>query len=417
MLFMSLQGRAQVLYSEFFTGERLRYDYIVAGNNEYMQVYDHQFVHEPVWGGSKVNLIDTFRYGEMFVEISDSASGQVIYSRGFSSLFKEWQTVKEAKNRKLAFKESLIMPFPRQTVKLKIYERDSLLNFQQVHSTYLNPAITGIKYVNSREGITIRNLMISGLPPEKIDIAIISEGYTSAEEDFFLQAARRSMEHFFSWEPYKSLKDKFNFYAVFIPSLQSGTDIPDSLWKSTAINTSFYTFGSERYLTTSDISGLREIASEVPYDQLCVLVNTEKYGGGGVYNSFTVFSAENEFSEFLFLHEFGHGFAGLADEYYTSPTAYEELAPVYIEPYQPNITTRVNFQSKWEDMIDDSIPLPTPNNEQYTNVTGLFEGAAYQSTGFYRPAFDCAMKSKTCKHFCPVCQRAIERMIRFNCGE
>ncbi len=412
------QARAQVLFSDYFTGERLRYDYIITGDCQYMHIYDHQFIHEPLWGGSLVNLIDTFRYGELFVEVSDSVTGKVIYSRGYSSLFKEWQMVKEAKHKELAFIESLVVPFPKRTINLVIYERDSLSQFQAVHSTYIDPGSSSINEVNHRENIEIHNLMISGSYSNKVDIAIVSDGYKASEEAVFLNAAKKSMEYFFTWEPYKSLRNKFNFYAVFVPSNHSGTDIPsDSIWRHTVLNTSFCTFGSERYLTTSDISGLREIATEVPYDQLCVVVNTDKYGGGGVYNSFTVFSAENEFSGFLFLHEFGHAFAGLADEYYTSPTAYDDMMLTNIEPYQPNITTKINFQSKWEDMLNDTIPIPTPNCEKYAGAIGLFEGAAYQAKGFYRPAFDCAMKSKTCAHFCPVCRRAIGRMILFNCGE
>ena len=417
MLFC-ISGKTQVSFFNYFTGERLRYDYIVVGNNKEIHFFDNQYFKEPAWGGPIVNLIDTFRYGELFVEVSDSASGRVIFSRGYSSLFKEWQTVKEAKNRELAFVESLVVPFPINTVLLKIYERDSLSVFQSVHATYINPSLSYIKNANCREPVEIHKLFISGSSHNKVDVAIVAEGYTNSEKAVFLEDAGYFMESFFSREPYKSLRDKFNFYALFVPSNQSGTDMPnDTIWKNTALNSSFSTFGSERYLTVSNISELREMASEVPYDQLCVLVNTDKYGGGGVYNSFTVFSAHNEFSEFLFTHEFGHAFASLADEYYTSPTAYDEYITINIEPYQPNITTRVNFQSKWEDMLNDTIPVPTPNCEKYIGVVGLFEGAAYQAKGIYRPFYDCIMKSKTCIEFCPVCQRAIRNMIHFYCGE
>lgn len=413
-----LPTKAQVLFSDYFTGERLRYDYIIAGNYEYTKVYDHQFVYEPQWGGSVKNLIDTFRYGELLIEVLDSVSSNIIYSKGYSSLFKEWQSVKEAKARERAFIESLVIPFPKKTIKLMVYERDSLSHFIPVHNTYFNPNSFLVQHANLCVGIKKYELMISGNPSNKIDMAIISEGYTAAEEDTFLHAAKKYMEYFFTWEPYKAYRNKFNFYAIFAPSPDSGTDIPgDTIWAHTALNTNFYTFGSERYLTTSNIMRLREVAMEIPYDQLCILVNTNKYGGGGIYNCFTVFSSGSQYSGFLFLHEFGHAFAGLADEYYTSPTAYDDIIVTNIEPYQPNITTLVNFETKWNDMVQDTVPIPTPNCKTYAGVIGVFEGAAYQAKGIYRPAYDCAMKSKTSHKFCPVCKRAIERMILFYCDE
>jgi hypothetical protein len=417
-LFLFIPFRAQVVFTDHFTGERLRYDYILTGNSQSTSIYDYRFVREPYWGGSTRNLIDTFHYGELLVEVYDSATNIILYSKGYSSLFKEWQLTKEAKLKELAFIESLVIPYPKYTIKIVLYERDSLLEFQLIHFSFFNPMQTGIPVCNHQERISVTNLLTSGDPNSNIDIAIISEGYTALEQQKFYDDTKRSIETFFSWLPYRNHHDSFNFYAVFTPSEESGSDIPgDSLWRNTVLNSSFYTFGSERYLTVSDIVHMREIVSDIPYDQICVMVNTEKYGGGGVYNSFTVFSAKNEFSGFLLMHEFGHAFAGLADEYYTSPTAYEDSIETSIEPYEPNITTRVNFQSKWADMISDTIPVPTPNCEKYRGTVGLFEGAMYRAKGIYRPAFDCAMKSKTCAEFCPVCQRAIERMILFNCGQ
>ena len=418
IVFICSTGRAQVIYSDSFTKERLRYDYVIAGNSEYSCIYDQQFTREPYWGGSTINLIDTFRYGELLVEVSDSATGKLLYSRGYSSLFKDWQLTKEAKLKERAFTESLVIPFPKQAIEIVVFERDSLLYFQHLHSSYLNPQLSGIRACNRREGIVVHDLLNSGPSSNKVDIAIIGEGYTTSEMIVFVEEAKKSMETFFEWQPYKNYRDNFNFYAVFVPSDESGTDIPrDTVWRHTALNSNFYTFECERYLTIPDMICMREFVSEVPYDHVCVMVNTKKYGGGGVYNSFTVFSAKNELSGFLFLHEFGHAFAGLADEYYTSPIAYEDSVSTTVEPYQPNVTTRVNFQDKWEDMIPDTIPVPTPNCETYAGTVGLFEGAMYKAKGVYRPAFDCAMKSKTYTSFCPVCRRAIERMIRFNCAE
>lgn len=416
VILIHLSSKSQGIFSDYFTGERLRYDYILAGNSKNIHVYDQDFIREPIWGGSKTNLTDTFRYGELWLEVTDSISGRILYSRGYSSLFKEWQMVDEAKSMERAFSESLILPFPGRTVEIEIYNRDSDSGFQSIHSVFFNPFLKSVINSNPPYGEDIRNLMITGPSDEKVDIAMIAEGYEVTQKDEFYRDAEKYRVKFFTWEPYRSYKDKFNFYAIFVPSGNSGTDIPgDSIWRNTAMNSSFYTFGNERYLTVSNMRTLREIASQVPYDQLCVLVNTDKYGGGGVFNSFTVFASKNEYSEFLFMHEFGHAFAALADEYYTSPTAYDDIIEIHIEPYQPNITTLIDFSSKWKDMIYDTIPLPTPNCKKYAGVVGVFEGAAYQAKGIYRPAYDCAMKSKACPEYCPVCRRAIERMILFYC--
>ena len=201
---------------------------------------------------------------------------------------------------------------------------------------------------------------------------------------------------------------------VIAPSENSGTDIPaDNIWKSTAVGTSFYTFDTDRYLMTIDNKKLRDIASYAPYDQIYILVNTDEYGGGSIYNHYSVCVSDNLFSEYVFLHEFGHGFASLGDEYYTSDVAYAEFYSKDVEPLDPNLTTLVNFDSKWKDMVKEDTPVPTPGIPEYADKVGAFEGAGYVAKGVYRPFEDCTMRSITVDNFCPVCKRVIQNMINF----
>ncbi len=197
-------------------------------------------------------------------------------------------------------------------------------------------------------------------------------------------------------------------------SEQSGTDIPaENIWKSTIANSSFYTFDVDRYLMIYDNKTLRHLASNAPYDQIYVLVNTSKYGGGSIYNHYSVCVSDNPNSEYIFVHEFGHGFAALGDEYYTSEVAYSEFYPLDVEPLDPNLTTLVNFDSKWKDLIEEGTPIPTPVIKEYYDKIGVFEGGGYSAKGVYRPAYDCTMKSISIDNFCAVCKRAIQRMIEF----
>jgi len=228
------------------------------------------------------------------------------------------------------------------------------------------------------------------------------------------RSSDRSEERRVGKECNKENKDKFNIWGIEAPSKESGTDIPaENIWKNTISNTQFYMFDLDRYLMTSDNKSLRNIASNAPYDQIFILVNTNKYGGGAIYNHYSVCVSDNSNSEYIFTHEFGHGFAGLGDEYYTSDVAYNEFYPLDVEPLDPNLTTLINFESKWKDMLDSETPIPTPATNDFSKTVGAFEGGGYVAKGVYRPMKDCSMKSISVNNFCPVCKRAIKRMIDF----
>lgn len=414
VFFTSISPEAKGNFDHFFTEHRLRFDYTITGHYDESKIYPVAFHKEPCWGGSKENVIDTFRYGDLMLEVYDSLTGKLIYSRGYSSLFKEWQHISGPETMERGFTESVAMPFPRRTVSIKISERNIIQSFNKIFSCYLNPLLTDILPGEQPENTEVREIAVNGPSELKLDMVFVAEGYTRKEKDKFFADAKKYGNLLFASEPYKFLRDRFNLYAVFIPSDESGADYPpDSFWVNTALNTSFNTFGIERYLTVSDIRTLRNSIAGIPCEQAVILVNSDRYGGGAIFNSFMVFCTGHKYSEFLFHHELGHSLSSLADEYYTSEVLYEQRLDFETEPFQPNITTLVNFKSKWESMIPDTIPVPTPNDVAFSGVVGVFEGAAYQSKGLYRPMYDCRMKSISHKEFCDVCKKTIADFIRF----
>jgi hypothetical protein len=232
--------------------------------------------------------------------------------------------------------------------------------------------------------------------------------------ELFKKDCEKFAGYLFNASPYKENKDKFNIWGIAAPSKESGTDIPaENIWKNTLLNSTFYTFDLERYLMTPDNKSLRDVASNAPYDQIYILVNSDKYGGGSIYNLYSVCINKNKYEEYVFVHEFGHGFSFLADEYYTSDVAYNDYYLLDVEPLEANLTTLVDFDSKWKKFVSDETPIPTPDSEEYSNVVGAFEGGGYVAKGVYRPRLDCSMKSASVNNFCPVCKDAIQQMINF----
>lgn len=410
-MFLSVQAVAQ--FDRFFENRTMRMDYYHSGSHDTQQYAFDELIAEPYWGGSKTNLIDTFNYGNYCVKVFNLATDSLLYSRGYNTLFGEWQTTDESKNTQRSFSESVVFPFPNQPVKVVLYARNWNGVMEPQMEYVADPANYFIKQ-DRRLVYPYFEAYKSGNPAEKVDIVILPDGYTEEEMGLFVADCKKFTEGLFQFAPYNKNKDKFNIYGVWAPSEQSGNDIPaDGVWKKTILHTSFYTFNSERYCMTYDDKSVRDLAANAPYDQIYILVNTEKYGGGAIYNYYNVSVNSNEKAAKIFIHELGHGFVGLADEYYDSSTSYNDFYNLTVEPWEPNITTLVDFGSKWQDMVKKRTPIPTPDTDEYIKKVGAFEGGGYVAKGMYRPKHDCLMKTFAGDDFCPVCEKAIQDMIDF----
>lgn len=403
----------QINFGHYFKDQSMRFDFLLGGNSKSEKVYPEQIKSEKFWAGSKKNLIDPFNYGNYRFRVFDEKSDSLLFSKGFSTLFEEWQSTAEAKEIDKTFYQTAVFPYPKQKIRLEIDSRQRDGIFKNIYTTSIDPDNYFILDESPIQFETFE-VLNNGKPENKVDIVILAEGYTLSEMEKFKEDAKRVTQYLFDEEPFKSEKEKFNVTAVLTPSLESGTDIPgEHVYKNTCFNSTFYTFDVSRYLTTSDMRPILDAAANVPYDQIYVLVNAERYGGGGFYNFLTVCTADNDLTKEVFVHEFGHGFAGLADEYYDSEVAYDDFYNQKIEPWEPNITTLVDFDSKWKNMVDKNVEIPTPRDLKNSDKVGVYEGGGYSSKGIYSPFIDCRMKSNVARHFCPVCQEAIKKVIHF----
>lgn len=398
----------------FETDSALRIDFYLAGNAQNQTAYFDAIYSEKDWGGNPNNAIEPYSYGEYAFKVYDKATNQLIFKKGFSSLFQEWRTTNEAKTVARAFSQSIRIPVPKSPVKVEICERKKADGkFYPMFTMDVDPHS---KFINreKKQLNSVEEIVKSGDSKHKVDLVIVAEGYQQQEIDAFVSDAKQLVDTLFSYEPYKSNRDKFNVWLVKSPSVDSGPDNPgDNRWNSTVAGSTFYTFDEERYLTTFDYKALADLITGVPCDALYVLVNSEKYGGGGIFGYYALSSAHNALSPKVFIHEFGHSFAGLGDEYFDSSTPYDDFYNITVEPWEPNLTTLVNFDLKWKNMMEQGVPIPTPPTAQYRNKVGVFEGGGYMTKGIYRPMFDCRMQTNTAKGFCPVCQKAIQEVIDF----
>ena len=462
-------------FDAYFVDKTMRVDFFHTGHATEDLISLDRVYQQGIWAGSRVNLIDPFNLGRYFVKVYDEASGKLIFSRGFDNYFGEYKTSDAAlQGVRRTYHETALVPYPLKPVRFTVKMRDRENVLRPLFSQVIDPAASTIIKESLAPGVRVYEVVKSGPPHRKVDLAFVAEGYTEAEEAKLWADLDRFAAILFTLEPYKSNREKFNIYGVFKPSAESGCGEPShGVFKSTSIGATFDSLGSERYLLTEDNRSLRDIAAHVPYDTLAIMVNHDRYGGGGIYNFYCTFTTDNQWHEYLFLHEFGHSFAGLADEYYTSEVAYNEFYPRGVEPVEPNITALLDpARLKWAALVTPGIEIPTPwekaefdrmdnanqkkrseinariarmkregappadvakaedeaerlsqkhaaeadaflRKSRYWDKVGAFEGAGYSSEGLFRPQLDCLMFSKGTKPFCKVCEDAVLRMIRY----
>ena len=401
-------------FDKYFTEASLRVDYCLTGDYNTTTFSLKELIREPYWSGSKTNLVDTLEFGHYIVKVFEFGTDKLLFSKGYQNLYGEWQTTPEAKLLTKTFDESVIVPFPKERI-------DIVLNYK----TWEGQLTEGMRLTINPDDYFIRDYDNLNLPvyeawignkdiTKAVDIVILPEGYTQAEMGKFIKDCDFFVKSMFSYAPYDRYRESFNIRGVMAPSAESGCTMPgDHIYKNTVMHFSFWTFDSERYCMSTDNRDIRNLAGQVPYDQIYILVNTEKYGGGGIYNFYCSSASSNGFSSDVIIHEFGHGFAGLADEYYNDETGYDHMYNLVLEPWEPNITTLVDFSNKWGDMLNKKTPVPTPREPKFEQTIGVFEGGGYEPKGMYSPHMDCLMKTFKGHDFCPVCQRAIERMILY----
>ena len=409
----SFGTKAQV-FDDYFTDKTLRVDYIFAGNAAQQSIYVDELVALPQWAGRRHHLAELPLAGNGQIVMKSMQDSTVIYKTSFSSLFQEWLETDEAQGTSKGFENTFLLPFPKQPVLLEVtlydYHRDARARMSHV----VDPQDILI-HAKGNSHVTPHQYLHRGGDPERcIDVAILAEGYTADEMGTFYDDARIACESLFGHEPFRSLKEKFNIVAVASASDDSGVSIPRlGEWKHTAFHSHFSTFYSDRYLTTSRLKAVHDALAGIPYEHIIILANTEEYGGGGIYNSYTLTTAHHPDFRPVVVHEFGHSFAGLADEYFYEEDIMTDVYPLDVEPWEQNITTRVDFASKWQDQIPEGTPVPTPPADYQQYPTGLYEGGGYSTKGVFRPAYDCRMRTNQYPAFCPTCQKAIEKLIRF----
>ena len=404
--------------------QTLRIDYIFSGTDKAQEISLDEMSCFDGWAGRRVNLDKVPVRGNGQISMTDKATGKVIWRQSFSTLFQEWQTTEEATHVRKAFENVFLLPMPsaEAVVEVELYDFRGGVSASLSHNVLpsdilirrMDPVIPPHRYLHQ-----------GGDVKDCIDVAIVAEGYTADEADKFYADAKVAMEAILAHEPFGQYQDRFNFVAVALSSAESGVSVPGKgEWKKTALSSHFNTFYMDRYLTTLRLRQMHDRLCGIPYEHIVILANTDTYGGGGIYNSYTLTTAGHVSFRPVVVHEFGHSFAGLADEYYYDDQFVEYYYPD-CEPWEQNITTLFDFTSKWDDMLPKVIGIPTApvqgniwesfhEGVGMDSMIGVYEGAGYQSKGVYRPFPDCRMKTNAAESFCPVCQRAIARMIEYH---
>ena len=459
LLFTSQPGSLSS-FDTLFTGATMRVDYFHTGGPKSGETVSlDRVVNDGDWPGSRTQLLDPTNLGKYRFEVRDKRGGALLYSRGFASIYGEWETTGEQKTAHRTFHESLRFPWPRNPVAVTLSKRQPDNSFASIWTTEIDP---GSRFVVSapvkQHAGRVWNVFINGPAATKVDLLVIGEGYTEAEMSKFHADVNRLLPALFAEEPFKSRKGDFNVARWICRLPKAAINRPNAgVFRRTPLSAEYNIFDSERYVLTLDNRALRDAASAAPYEFIEILVNDKTYGGGGIFNDQATASVDSAFSPYVFVHEFGHHFAALADEYYTSDVAYETGAVQKPEPWEPNVTALHDPATlKWKDLVTAGMPLPTPWSKEefekhtasiqkrrreirarnapeaemdalfreqqawdskflssmtYSGRVGAFEGASYEARGLYRPEADCIMFTRDRVGFCAVCRRAIGTIV------
>ena len=448
-------------FDQFFRADTMRVDYYHSGGLGTEIVSLDRVVNDGPWPGSRTRLLDDTNLGKYLVEVIDRGTNQPIFSRGYATVFGEWETTDEAKAMHRTYHESVRFPWPLRPVQVVVKKRMPDQSFREIWSTIVDPDSRAVNKGHLAPAGRVWTVWESGPAPAKVDLLLLGDGYTEAELPKFHADVKRLVETMFAVEPYKSRRSDFNVRAIDLPTSESGIHNPRTgAARRGRLGTEYNIFDSERYALSLDNRAWRDVASAAPYDAVEILINNTYYGGGGIFNDHATVAVDTGSAAYIFVHEFGHHFAGLGDEYYTSDVAYETGAAEKIEPWEPNVTAMHDpARLKWRDLVTPGTPLPTPwdkdayekhsaevqaerrrlrsagepeaamdalfktqqdwetkflSSMTFSGKVGAFEGASYEPKGLYRPEADCIMFTRDQVGFCRVCRRAIERIIDAN---
>lgn len=396
-------------FDVYFEDKTLRLDFVLAGNSKEQAIYLDELASYPKWHGKTKNLSLLPLKGDGKIELFSVDGETLLYTQSFSTLFQEWLLMAEAKRVTKSFEYTALVPFPKEEVMVKVSLTDR--EPQVVYSQKLNPTDIFIqpKGINNEVSYEVIH---AAKHPNAIQVAIVAEGYTKDEMADFLSEAKVAVESIFEHAPFDQFKEYFQFVAVKSASVDSGVSFPSKLiWKNTVLSSHFDTFYLERYLTTEKVNDLHDVLAGIPFEHIIILANTDVYGGGGIYNSYTLTTTGDDRFKPVVVHEFGHSFAGLADEYFYEGDVWDGLHSEDVEPWEENVTTLKSFDVKWQDLLIENTPVPTPKKKQKKYPLGVYEGL--KGRAVYTSALDCRMKTNTADAFCTVCQRSIEKLIRF----
>ena len=451
------QKVTNVNFNDYFSEKTMRVDLFHSGNATEEHFAVDRILSDGPWAGSETILLDDLNRGPYFFEVKDKKTSTLLYTRGFGSLFGEWQTTDDAKENWGTFHESIRFPWPSNPVEVVLKKRDASNNFVKIWEREVDPSSRIVNPAENHTHYKVFKYLDNGSPVNKVDIVILGDGYTTDEMEKFERDVVKLADALFGVEPFRARKNDFNVSAIETPSESTGVNKPDpGVFKRSFLSVSYGAFNSERYALAYDNRTIRDVAATVPYDYMFILVNERTYGGGGIFNLYAISASDNKFSDYIFVHEFGHCFAALGDEYYTSDVSYEK-PNITVEPWEPNITALLkNEPLKWGQFVSKDTPIPTPwnktdydsfsyeiqkqrrelrskkvpegemedlflsekeksmdilDNMKYSGKVGAFEGAGYQQYGLYRPFADCIMFTRDRQLFCPVCQDAISQVI------
>lgn len=402
-------------FDQYFVNKTLRVNYLHVGNFSTESLKIDHFTAGGTWNGTRQYLIEPNTYGDIMVEMFDSLTNKLIYSRSYSCLFTEYRTTERGETEIASMEESVNVPFPKNTVKLKFTAFDRKRVGMVLSESYFNPNSTPTEPLTKQ--YKTMNLHVGNTPDKAIDILFIPDGYAKSDAKLLKHDMKRFASYVMKCSPYKEMKKKVNVRAIKGFSEESGITQPqNNIYKKTLINCAYNALDLDRYLMCEGVWHLYDVADDAPFDAIVIICNSEKYGGGGIYNFYCTVYNHGQYPDYVIVHEMGHLIGGLADEYYTSEVSVQDFYPASVEPVEPNLTTLVDFDSKWKNMLPEGTAIPTPVTGKGTpeyDQLGVYEGGGYVAKGVYRPAQHCTMHQIRYNDFCPVCKKTLEEVIDY----